>query len=121
MYPPIFEVCAASTEVTALLGTDDTRIYPFGYVEDPDGLPYAVWQTVTGLPENYLSDRPDIDSWTLQIDIYAGSATSARNVAKALRDAIEPNAYVTRWGGESRDPETKRHRYSFDVEWHVHR
>lgn len=121
MFPPIFEVCAASAEVTGLLGTDATRLYPFGYVEDPEALPYAVWQTIGGLPENYLGDTPDIDSWSLQIDVYAGSATDARNVAKALRDAIEPTAYITRWGGESRDPETKHRRLSFDVDWIVQR
>jgi hypothetical protein len=38
-------------------------------------------------------------------------------VARALRDAIEGKAYITRWGEQSRDPETMRYRYSFDVDW----
>ncbi|EIV5802779.1 hypothetical protein L9F69_005435 [Klebsiella pneumoniae] len=37
--------------------------------------------------------------------------------ARALRDAIEGKAYITRWGEQSRDPETMRYRYSFDVDW----
>ncbi|MCY1313369.1 hypothetical protein D9M70_638860 [compost metagenome] len=53
----------------------------------------------------------------MQIDIYADSAASARTAAKTLRDAIEPHAHITRWGGESRDPETKNYRVSFDVDW----
>ena len=32
-------------------------------------------------------------------------------------DAIEGKAYITRWGEQSRDPETMRYRYSFDVDW----
>jgi len=121
MFPPIFQVCAASAAVTALLGTPVTRIYPFGEAPQGVALPYAVWQTISGQPENYLGEVPDVDSWSLQIDVYADSATSARNVAKALRDAIEPVAYVTRWGGESRDKETNHYRYSFDVDFIVQR
>lgn len=121
MFPPIFATCAAAPGVTALLGASPTRLYPFG--EAPHGVacPYAVWQTVGGVPENYLGDRPDIDSFSLQVDVYAETGASARAVAVALRDAIEPNAHITRWGGESRDPETGRYRVSFDVDWLTHR
>lgn len=121
MFPPIFQVCAASPAVTALLGTNPTRLWPFGEAPQRVALPYAAWQTIGGLPENYLEDRPDVDSWSIQIDVYADTVTKARNAAKALRDAIEPVAYVTRWGGESRDPKTKHYRVSFDVGWIVPR
>ncbi|HBO3174931.1 DUF3168 domain-containing protein [Pseudomonas aeruginosa] len=121
MFPPIFEVCAASGAVTALIGTNPVRMYPFGQAPQGVVYPYAVWQLVTGIPENYLGDLPDADSYTVQIDVYADTGAAARNVAKALRDAIEPVAYVTSWRGESIDPETKRYRYSFDVDWIVQR
>lgn len=121
MFPPIFQVAAADPGVTALLGSGPVRLYPFG--EAPEGvtLPYAVWQLVAGSPENYMSGRPDIDGFTLQIDVYAATGSSARAVGKALRDAIELNAYIVRWGGESRDNETNRYRLSFDCEWWVSR
>lgn len=121
MFPPIFAVAAADPAVTALLGAAPTRFYPFG--EAPQGVayPYAVWQTFGGAPENYLGNRPDMDSHALQVDVYAETGASARAVASALRDAIEPHAYITRWGGESVDPETKRYRISFDVDWYVAR
>ncbi|MOA50762.1 hypothetical protein D3C78_1738290 [compost metagenome] len=99
------------------LGSNPVRLYPFGEAPQDVQKPYAVWQTIGGAPESYLGDRPDIDQFSLQIDIYAASATAARSAAMSLRDAIEPNAYVTRWGGESRDPETKNYRVSFDVDW----
>jgi len=121
MYPPIFEVSAASPAVTALLGASPLRLWPFGEPPQNTPLPYAVWQTVSGQPENYLGQRPDADSWSLQVDVYADTATSARNVAKALRDAIEPTAYITRWGGDGRDSETNHYRYSFDVDFIVQR
>lgn len=121
MTPPIFQICAAAPAVTALLGTAPTRLFPFGEAPQGVALPYAVWQTISGLPENYLGQTPDIDSYTIQIDVYANTVAQARNVAEALRDAIELNAHVTRWGGDGTDPDTGHKRYSFDVDWFVHR
>lgn len=121
MFPPIFQVCTAAAPVTALLGLNPTRLYPFGEATQGVIYPYAVWQTVTGLPENYIDRTPDMDSYTLQIDVYAETGTSVRAVAEALRDAIETSAHIVSWRGESRDPETKRYRLSFDVDWFVAR
>ena len=121
MYAPIFAVCAANPAVTALLGVLPVRIYPFG--EAPEGVskPYVVWQTVGGSPENYLSHRPDIDALSLQVDVYGCSVTQTRDVAKAIRNAIELKANIVRWGGDSHDPATTTYRYSFDVDWLVPR
>ncbi|MDZ3990375.1 DUF3168 domain-containing protein [Pseudomonas sp. Teo4] len=122
MKAPIFEVCSQDAGVTALLGAGaDLRLYSFG--EAPDGVvkPYAVWQLVNGTPENYLAGRPDADGFTLQVDVYGATDTSSRQVREAIRDAIELRAYVTRWGGESRDPTTNNYRTSFDVDWIVRR
>lgn len=57
----------------------------------------------------------------MQIDCYATTASVARSVAAALRDAYEPAGYVTQWRGESKNTETGLFRYSFDVEFHVKR
>jgi len=119
MIAPIFKACAASQAVTAVIGSNPVRLYPFGLQDDNVVYPYVVWQNISGSPENYLDKRPDADSYTLQVDVYADTVASAASVAAALRDAIEPHAYITRWGGQSRDPETKRYRYSFDVDWIV--
>lgn len=121
MIAPIFSVCSASAAVTALLGSSPVRIYAFGLNDDAVIYPYAVWQNVGGAPEMYLGTKPDFDSFSLQVDVYAETVASATAVAKALRDAIEPYAYITRWGDQDRDPETKRYRYSFDVDWIVKR
>ncbi|WP_054925836.1 DUF3168 domain-containing protein [Pseudomonas sp. NBRC 111142] len=122
MTPPIAQLCNESTTVTALLGAGtNLRLYSFG--EAPEGVtkPYAVWQVVSGSPENFLAGRPDADSITLQLDVYGTTGVSVRQVRDAIRDAIELHAYVTRWGGEGRDPTTKNYRTSFDVDWIVRR
>ncbi|PZW76606.1 uncharacterized protein DUF3168 [Pseudomonas sp. 2848] len=97
------------------------RLYSFGEAPDNVVKPYVVWQLVNGSPENYLAGRPDVDGFTLQVDVYGSTGVSARSVRDAIRDAIELLAYVTRWGGETRDPTTKNYRISFDVDWIVRR
>lgn len=124
MFPPIYPAVAASTACVALLksGTGPIRFYQFGInQEQPQTYPYAVWQRVGGAPENYLAGRPDIDSFTVQIDVYAKSADQARTVAAAIRDAIEGASYITAWLGESRDPDTLNYRFSFQSDWFTNR
>ena len=121
MIAPIFPVCAASQAVTDLLGTMPVRLYPFGEHEDNVVYPYAVWQNFDGDSPMYLDTVPDFDGYKLQVDIYGNTAIEAAAVALALRNAIQTHAYITRWGSQGRDPETKRYRYSFDVAWIVKR
>lgn len=122
MNAPIFTACYADTGVQTLLADGARlRLYPFGEAPQDDDRPYAVWQTVYGNPENYLGNVPDIDSYGIQVDVYAMTASAARSVARALRDAIEPFAHVVSWNGESRDPSTRSYRYSFTVDWFVGR
>lgn len=121
MYPPIFELAAKDADVRAALGESPTRLFLFGMAPEGVADPYAVWQVVGGSPENYLAGRPDMDGFTVQFDVYGTTAEQVRDAAKALRDALETNAYITSWRGESRDPETKRYRSSFDMSWYVSR
>jgi len=97
------------------------RLYPFGEHYDNITYPYVVWQNIGGSPENFLGNRPDIDSFSIQVDVYADTATSAISVAKAVRDVVEGHAYITRWGSQEMDSETRKYRYSFDIDWYVKR
>lgn len=117
MIAPIFSVCAASQAVKELLGTNPVRLYPFGMQDDNIVYPYAVWQNIGGSPENYLNQRPDADHYSLQVDVYGDTAVDVIAVARALRDAIEGKAYISRWGEQSRNDSTMKYRYSFDVDW----
>ena len=118
MYAPIFEVCSSDTSIQSLLGDGPTlRLYPFGQALQDEKRPYAVWRTIYGSPENYLGTAADCDSCGLLVDVYARTATSAREVAAALFAVIELHAYITEYSGEARDPETQDYRYSFTVDW----
>lgn len=115
MTPNLFEIVSADDAVKAILGTNPVRVFPFGSAPDKVRLPYAVWQTIGGEPENYIGDLPDLDAFVLQLDVYGSSATQARAAAEKLRDAVEPHAHVISWRGESKESETNNFRYSFDV------
>ncbi|HCC5836150.1 MULTISPECIES: tail completion protein gp17 [Citrobacter] len=121
MIAPFFSVCSVNLKVKELLGDDPVRIYPFGMHDDDLVYPYAVWQNIDGEPENYLKQNPDIDRYSIQVDVYGDTDEDTIAVARALRDAIQSKAYITRWNAQGRDPETLKYRYSFDVDWLVNR
>lgn len=126
MTPPIFPTVNVPA-VRALLGVAPLRFYSFGRAPQDVAYPYAVWQQVFGSPENNLSAVPQADTYTTQIDVYAkptpdgGGAALVRQIAQALRDAIEPTAHVVAWRGETRDSETGNFVFSMDVDWVVPR
>jgi len=121
MYPPIFSICKAAAAVTALIGLNPCRLYPFGEAPQSTVKPYAVWQSIGGSPENFMDRTPDADSFILQVDVYAETAAAARAVAEAIRDAVEPHAHISSWRGEGKDSETKLRVFSFDLSWIVRR
>jgi len=120
MFPPIFSIISADTGAKAVLGTSPIRFFPFGQAPDDVTLPYAVWQTVSGVPENYLAGVPDVDSLMVQVDVYAATGSAARTAAEAVRDALEPEAYVVAWRGEGKEDDGV-FRYSFDVDFLIER
>ncbi len=115
MYPSIFSLVSNDHDVQTSFGTNPVRVFPFGSAPEKTILPYSVWQIIGGTPENYIGNSPDMDTFLIQIDVYARTAVSARNGAEALRDAIEPHAHITAWRGESKDASTLHYRYSFDI------
>jgi hypothetical protein len=121
MIPPIFSICAASPAVTTLIGSNPIRLFPFGLAPQDVVKPYVTWQTIAGSPENYLGSLPDADSWSVQVDVWSLDAATVLQIAQALRDAFEPVAYITGWGNQSREPETKLYRYNFTVDFIVNR
>lgn len=121
MYPPIFETCSSNSQVTDVFGSSPCRIYPFGEAPQDATLPYAVWQTIGGVPENALNTAPDIDSFTIQVDVVAETGEAARNGAEEIRDAIESSCHVVNWLGEGRDLDTRKFVVGFIADWFVDR
>lgn len=121
MFAPLYEACAASAAVKNLLGDNPVRLYPFGNAPQDVARPYAVYQRIGGNPENNLSDVPESDAVSYQIDVYDDEEPGVNPVVLALRNALEPVAYVVRWGFEGLETDTKLYRSSFDVDFIVDR
>ncbi len=123
MYAPIFTTLKAAAAVTALLQEPGKalRVYPAGEAEQGVVKPYLTYQQVSGTPENYLGQVPDVDSFGDQIDIYGDTLDSVIDVGKAVRDAVEKVAYITAWFGTNKETDTNLYRLSFQVDWFTDR
>lgn len=121
MIIPLFPLIVASPACTAILGTSPTRFYPFGIAPQPGdpeyAVPYVTHQIITGLPENYIGDRPDIDSVTVQMDLWCADPLQIDPLTAALRDALESHGHITRYGSTEREGETKLYRFTFDFDY----
>jgi hypothetical protein len=117
MYPSFFSTLTGTPAVTALLGSNPTRVYPHGEAPQTVAKPYVTHQLVTGLPENYLADTADMDTCRVQFNCYGATSASALSVASAIRTALEPFGYVVSMNLTGRDPDTNNYTYSFDMEF----
>lgn len=116
MYPPVYRLVRDDASVQAVLGTEP-RVYPFGQAPQFPVRPYAVWQVISGAPENYINDAPNTDSFGVQVDVYADTAAEVRSCGLALRTAIERGAHVVSWRGEDKEDDTNLYRLSFDADF----
>lgn len=122
MNPPIFAILASSAAVKTILGAPpDMRFYPFGQAVQNALAPYATFQVISNIPENYLGDLPDADDYRVQVDVWAMTQASANDTAQAIRDAVEPHAYMVNGGNTSRDPETGKYRYLLEFQFQERR
>ena len=122
MTPTVFAYVAASAQCRAVLGIPPKmRFYAFGEAAQGVGLPYAVWQMITGTPANYLGQLPDIDASRVQVDVYADTQSVTLSAATAVRDALEPHGYLVNFADRGRDPTTRNYGYMLDFEFHTDR
>lgn len=117
--PPIEALCSQSVELITLLSDDQgLKLSEFDATIDIKP-PYVVWQIVSSDPAMYLDAPSDLDGVLIQIDIYALKKSEARQIARAVRQAIESDCYITSYSGVERDPETNLHRIRLDTSWQI--
>lgn len=112
LVPPVYEILSASGAVTALVPA--TRIRGQGYAGETPVAPYITWQVVSGQPENYTGNRPGIDQHRVQVDCWAATAAQSKQIAAAVRDALEPHAQCVAVFGDDYDTEAKLYRFGAD-------
>lgn len=122
MLPSVYPLLTAAPAVTALVGN---RIYRHGAAPQTVTAPYITWYVVSGVPENTLDDVPRIDNYSVQVDCWSNNTGTGdaqiEELAEAVRDAIEPTAYMTAVSIDERDFETQRYRMGMTFTFWHHR
>lgn len=110
MLPPIYQLLKSSVAVTSIVNS--TNIY---FIECPENInpstPYIVWNSPDIEPENELSNVPDIDRVNIHINCYHSDQKLSVELAKAIRNAIEPSAHMLNAFLNERDVKTKMYNY----------
>ena len=116
--PPIFTICKNNTAVASYLQHDGLfNLYMAGAAPQNVVTPYAVWQVISGVPANYLGNRPDLETQRIQIDVIADNVGMAKTIANAIEYAIETSCHIDNYNGEWQNNDTKEWISSFDVIW----
>lgn len=114
MLPVIFPLISTDPAVTSIIGSNPVRFYRHGKAPQTVQAPYVTWFLVSGIPENQLDGVPLTDRFSVQIDCWSNNTgdgdEEVEELAKAIRDAIEPHAHMTSIPIDGEDPDTKRHR-----------
>ena len=113
MFPPVYRTLHTSA-VAAIV---DDRIGRHGEISQTETRPYIVWQIVTGLPHDNLSDPPPSDFTTVQIDCYAMQDGAVETLANAVRAALDAVLICNRVVVNNRDPETRLYRVGLDADF----
>lgn len=118
---PIFSILNSTPAVTALLRSGNIlRVFEYGMAIENVKLPYVVWQVISGVPYNTLNCPPSTDKVRVQFDVYAGTGSQSKSIAKLVRDAIEEQCYIIDMYGTHRDTDGV-YATQFDTSWHVSR
>lgn len=114
---PVYSILHSVAAVTAFV---DDRIFE-DVAEEGTVSPYIVWQGIGGASENYLDERPGIDNGRVQVDCYHRTKRSARELALAVRNALELQAHQVGQPRTEFDATLELYRYSMDFSFWVNR
>lgn len=109
--PNPFPLLRADSLVVSLLGDSNGRIRAEeGRAKQGTAYPYVTWTVVDMIPQIELPETPKADACRVQVDCWADNRASVREVAIAVRDAIEPFHDMTTMQFYPPDPETNAYR-----------
>lgn len=111
----LFQAVANDAACVRYLGANPVRFFEFGQAPQLETMPYATFQHITATPYNVLNGPADADHVTLQIDVWAEDGATCREIANAMRDAIEAEFNISSWLGTR--VENRFHRSTFTVQF----
>jgi hypothetical protein len=112
----LYDALRGSSAITDVVGD---RIWQT-FVPEAQTRPYIVYFVATAVPENTLSEAPQVDDQRVQIDCYVPQTTGTA-AANALKDAIvaaiEPIGHVVFGPWNAYEADTRLLRWSLDLEY----
>jgi hypothetical protein len=105
MESPAWTLLAAYAPLVALVPA--ARIRKSGYAGESPVAPYITIQEIGGAPQNYVAERPGIDSFRPTIKVVAVTEASAKTIAAHVRDALELRGYCELFIGPEFEVESK--------------
>jgi len=118
MFPNVYATLRANATVVSIVGT---KIGRHGSMPQGTVAPYIAWFLVVDDPYEGLSDPPDADFTTIQIDCYAGPADAAdsqiQQLAEAVRAALDAAGVHNRVIVDLREPDTKLYRVGIQADF----
>jgi hypothetical protein len=88
--PPVYALLSAPGSNTSAIVAD--RIYK-GRAPQGATKPYVVWQVVGGHAEGYVSGRPGMDEFRVQLNAWSKDQDEAETLAAALVADLELDGY----------------------------
>lgn len=114
---PLYDLCASNPLlVSKLSDANGLKIGEFD-ANNFANAPYVCWQIINSDPEQYLSDKSDMDGLLVQVDVYAVTKGDCRLISKLIRQVIEDQCFIESYTGIMQDEETKLFRISIDTSW----
>lgn len=112
----IFKLLKQSERLTKILQDKHIfRVFLAGLAPDDVALPYVVWQQITRNPLNTLADRPQVDEYLMQIDVYSNDYIQAHDITHEIEQILELECRV-RGSRIEQDSMTKHYRIMLEVE-----
>lgn len=114
MFPPVYSTLRASAAVLALVGD---RIGAHGEIPADSARPYITWQIVSDQPHDQISGPPCSDFSSVQIDCWAMEDGDVRDLAIAVRDALDVAGHHNRVVVNLREPDTRLYRVGIEADF----
>jgi hypothetical protein len=118
MNPPIFTWLSADSEVNSLLYRDGLlRVWEDEIPQEAqpqDAYPAVRWFLVSGQPENYIGQKPGIDSGRFQVDVFAKTQADRDAIYNAVQNVLEDHGHEVNFNGAGQDPDTRQYFKSSD-------
>lgn len=119
LFPDVYAVLAAAPGVLALLG-DPPAVYR-GLAPEGTVGPYVAWGTAGAETAGNLSDLPPADRWVVQVDCYSPDDVGVEQLARAVRDAVEPQAVFAGVPVNEQEEDTGLYRIGLEFDWWLNR